>query len=152
VWPHLAPCETRSAPARLALVLSWLVLVLFLAACGFLMWLSRRIEPHWVSKDGQRFTCRVADLSPEHGEVGPWAEARVASNGDALTVAVKPKVFRSPKSRRPVVVVRVLGRAESDRAGLLIYMLGGQPPMALRVPKSSRAVKTLDQLAALNNS
>jgi hypothetical protein len=133
-------------------MLSWVLLVAFLAGCAFLMWLSRRIEPHWVSKDGQRFTCRVADLAPEQGEVGPWAEARVASNGDALTVAVKPKRFRSPNNRRPVSVVRVLGRAESDRAGLIVYMLGGQPPMALRVPKSSRAVQTLDRLAALNNS
>jgi hypothetical protein len=133
-------------------VLAWLELLAILAGCGVLMWLSRRIEPHWVSKDGQRFTCRVADLQPEQGEVGPWTEARVASNGDSVTVAVKPKLFRSPTSRRPVTIMRVLGRADSDKSGLIVYMLGGTSPMALRVPKKSRAVQTLDRLAGLSNS
>jgi hypothetical protein len=72
-------------------VLSWLLLIAFLGGCVLLLWLSRRIEPHWVSKDGQQFTCRVAELFPDRGEVGPWSEARVAINGDdGLTVAVKP--------------------------------------------------------------
>ena len=45
-------------------VLSWLLLIAFLGGCVLLLWLSRRIEPHWVSKDGQQFTCRVAELPP----------------------------------------------------------------------------------------
>ena len=81
-------------------MLAWLWLVLFLAVCVFLIWLSRRIEPHWVSKDAQQFSCRVAELSPEEGEAGPWTDARVAVNGDdSLTVAVKPKLFRNPNKR-----------------------------------------------------
>jgi hypothetical protein len=78
-------------------VLSWGLLLLFLGGCVLLIWLSRRIEPHWVSKDGQQFTCRVAELHPERGEVGPWTQARVAVNGDAgLTV---------PKRSRAVAVL-----------------------------------------------
>jgi hypothetical protein len=130
-------------------VLSWLLLFVFLGACVFLIWLSRRIEPHWVSKDAQQFTCKVAELQPEKGEVGPWTEARVAATGDdAVTVAVKPKLFRNPRSRAPIQLMRVEGRAESDRQGLVVYMLKGESSMALRVPKRSRAVATLDRLAA----
>ena len=127
---------------------SWLLLALFLAACVILIWFSRRIEPHWVSKDGQRFTCRVADLAPEIGEVGPWNEARVTVTGEAnlITVAVKPKLFRKTSRYRPVELMRVEGRTDSDSSNLVVYMLGGDAPMALRVPKRSRAVATLDAL------
>ena len=130
-------------------MLSWILLILFLGACVFLIWLSRRIEPHWVSKDGQQFTCRVAELHPERGEVGAWTQARVAVNGDAgLTVAVKPKLFRLPGTRSPIRMFRVEGRTDSDRPGLVVYLLSGADQMALRVPKRSRAVATLDELAA----
>ena len=129
-------------------VLSWLLLIAFLGGCVLLLWLSRRIEPHWVSKDGQQFTCRVAELFPERGEVGPWSEARVAINGDdGLTVAVKPKLLRLPGHRSPIRVFRVVGRADSDRKGLVVYLLKGEQQMALRLPKRSRAVATLDELA-----
>jgi hypothetical protein len=130
-------------------VLSWLLLVAFIGGCVFLIWLSRRIEPHWVSKDGQRFTCRVADLAPEAGDVGPWTEARVAVTGEehTVTVAMKPKLFRKTSRYRPIERMQVEGRAESDRSTLIYYLLTGDSPMALRVPKRSRAVKTLDDLA-----
>ena len=130
-------------------MLSWLLLIAFLVGCVLLLWLSRRIEPHWVSKDGQQFTCRVAELYPDRGEVGPWSEARVAINGDdALTVAVKPKLLRLPGHRSPIRVLRVAGRADSDRKGLVVYMLTGpDAQMALRIPKRSRAIATLDELA-----
>ena len=129
-------------------VLSWLLLIAFLGGCVLLLWLSRRIEPHWVSKDGQQFTCRVAELYPDRGEVGPWSEARVAINGDdGLTVAVKPKLLRLPGHRSPIRVFRVVGRADSDRKGLVVYLLKGEQQMALRLPKRSRAVATLDELA-----
>lgn len=129
-------------------MLSWLLLIAFLGGCALLLWLSRRIEPHWVSKDGQQFTCRVAELYPDRGEVGPWSEARVAINGDdGLTVAVKPKLLRLPGHRSPIRVFRVVGRADSDRKGLVVYLLKGEQQMALRLPKRSRAVATLDELA-----
>lgn len=130
-------------------MLSWLLLIAFLGACVLLLWLSRRIEPHWVSKDGQQFTCRVAELFPERGEVGPWAEARVAINGDnGVTVAVKPKLLRLPGHRSPIRLFRVAGRADSDRKGLVVYLLTGpEAQMALRIPKRSRAVAMLDELA-----
>jgi hypothetical protein len=130
-------------------VLSWLLLSAFLGGCVLLLWLARRIEPHWVSKDGQQFTCRVADLNPERGDVGRWNEARVAVNADeALTVAAKPKLIRLPGRHTPLRTVRVRGRAESDRNGLLVYLLTGPDgQMALRVPRKSRAVATLDGLA-----
>ena len=128
---------------------SWVLLILFLGGCVLLMWLSRRIEPHWVSKDGQQFTCRVAELHSERGEIGSWDQARVAVNGDdGLTVAVKPKLFRMPGSRAPIRMLRVEGRTDSDRSGLVVYLLSGEEQMALRVPKKSRAVTILDDLAA----
>ena len=129
-------------------MLSWLLLIAFLSGCVLLLWMSRRIEPHWVSKDGQQFTCRVAELFPDRGEVGPWSEARVAINGDdGLTVAVKPKLLRLPGHRSPIRVFRVVGRADSDRKGLVVYLLKGEQQMALRLPKRSRAVAMLDELS-----
>jgi hypothetical protein len=132
-------------------VLSWLLLIAFLAGCVLLLWLARRIEPHWVSRNGRQFTCRVAELFAERSEVGTWSEARVAINGDdSLTVAVKPKFLRLPGPRNPIRVFRVAGRADSDRKGLVVYLLTGEQQMALRVPKRSRAVAMLDELAKEN--
>lgn len=129
-------------------VLSWILLIAFLATCVVLIWVSRRIEPHWVSKDGQQFTCRVADLSYERGEVGRWNEARVAVTGDdALTVAVKPRLLRMPGSRQPIRLMWVKGRADSDSSRMIVYLVTGEQEMALRVPRKSRAVATLDALA-----
>src|SRR6476619_8506873 len=127
---------------------SSVLLIAFIGGCVVLLWLSRRIEPHWVSKDGQQFTCRVAELFPDRGEVGPWSEARVAINGDdGLTVAVKPKLLRLPGHRSPIRTLRVAGRADSDRKGLVVYLLTGEQQMALRLPTRSRAVARLDELA-----
>jgi hypothetical protein len=71
----------------------------------------------------------------------------VAVNGDdGLTVAVKPKLFRRPGHRSPIRLFRVAGRADSDRKGLVVYLLTGEEQMALRLPKRSRAVATLDEL------
>ena len=70
--------RNRRRPGRLPRV-GWVLAILVVGGCIGLIWLAQRIEPHWVSKDGQRFTCRVAELRPQRGEVGQWSEARVAS-------------------------------------------------------------------------
>jgi hypothetical protein len=126
---------------------SGFLVVALLGGCAVLIVLSRRMEPHWVSKDGLRFTCRVADLSLQQGHGSTWNDARVAVNGDALTIAIKPKAYQ-PRARRRVIVLPVVGRTDSSGGSRVVYLLGGASPMALRVPKRSRAVATLDRLAA----
>ena len=60
----------------------------------------------------------------------------MAVTGDeALTVAVKPKLFRRPgPPHARSACMRVEGRADSDRRGLVVYLLTGEAQMALRVP------------------
>ena len=57
------------------------------------------------------------------------------------------ELLRLPGRRSPIQVFRVVGRADSDRKGLVVYLLKGEQQMALRLPKRSRAVATLDELA-----
>jgi hypothetical protein len=61
---------------------------------------------------------------------------------------MKPNLFRKTSRYRPIELMHVEGRADSAASGLIVYLLSGEGQMALRVPKRSRAVKTLDELAA----
>ena len=68
-------------------MLSALVLIGVLAACVLMLWLSYKIEPHWVSKDGNRLICYGQALSRGGTTSGRWRELRINRiNNDTLEV------------------------------------------------------------------
>lgn len=120
-----------------------------IAVCGLLGWLAFRIEPHWVSKDGHRFLCNAQRLTARGEPETRWRETRVIVN-NADQVQVDQKRFM----RRTSTFWQVVSRSEDPPRGREVFLLTGfddrgTPVMlALRLPKKSRAVATLQRLLA----
>lgn len=119
----------------------WIVAAVTLI--GGLFWLSRRIDPHWVAKDGRAFTCRIQPLHTDGRVEGRWREARGVVDGDHVRLVVRGigSSMKQPYESHPVV-----GRSESPPARSAVFLLGGTPMWALRVPATSRAVAVLEDL------
>lgn len=64
--------------------------VAILAVCGLMLWASTKLEPHWVSKDGQRVVCAGQGISRRGETAGRWRELRITSMGNG-TVEVRPR-------------------------------------------------------------
>lgn len=115
---------------------------------GGMLFVAYRMEPHWVSRDGQRFLCNAQPLDELGNTVGRWREMRVTIMSDGrLNVA-----------KRALLMGRVNGywsmRAKSPAPprGKVVYVLA-QPTeekapdlLAIRLPATSRAIPHLDAL------
>jgi hypothetical protein len=150
-------------------VLSALLLAAVLAVCGLLLWLSYKIEPHWVSKNGDRLICYGQGITRDGEASGRWRELRISRVRDD-TVEVRPRrgslavdrptgnSMRMPASLgrhrhvRKATYWKVAGQQPSPVRNRVLYMLDGnnEPSMpemiAIRVPKTSRAIPMLDSL------
>jgi hypothetical protein len=109
-----------------------------------LWWLAKKIDPHWVAKDGRAFTCKVQPLGDTVTGEGRWREARASVEGDSVRLVVRG--LGVPV--QPFQSHAVLGRSESPPAGQAIYLVGATNGFALRIPRKSRAVEVLDELVA----
>jgi hypothetical protein len=124
-------------------------LVVAIAIVVFLFWLASRIEPHWSSRDGHRFVCRVQSLETGRSGVstaagsGRWVEARASVEADRV-VLVRKVVVRG----RPVAApARVIKRIEPAIRGKAMWVLDdGDQLLALRVPVRSNVVPVMDEL------
>jgi hypothetical protein len=123
---------------------TWLWALVLVALAGGLFWLAARLEPHWSSPDGSRFTCRVQEIDNAGRPLSRWygARAEVVEG----RVAIRKKVLM--RTAAPVDPRPVSARSERPPRGTAIYLLPGDPLLALRIPASSRAVACLDALVA----
>jgi hypothetical protein len=126
--------------------------VVVLAVLAAMAWGAYRIEPHWVSRDGQRFLCMGQQLSDRHTTVGRWNEVRVAALPDgALLVDQRRRLGRSKPSARVWNVVSRL--PDAPRKNLVAYLLRGRNEdgvaveMLLRLPAKSKAIAVLDSVS-----
>jgi hypothetical protein len=123
-------------------VLDAVLTVAALAVCAVLAWVALRMEPHWVSKDGRRFTCRIQLLGRHDVPEGGWREMRAVVDGDGLWITARGPLHRSLQGR-----YRVLGRSRHPPKGKVLWLLVGDTQrLVLRVPERSRAVAVLDGL------
>jgi hypothetical protein len=121
-------------------------LIGIVAACGGLYYLSTRIEPHWVAKDGSRFLTVAQDLDAHGLPIGRRRDVRVHLDDVSEALLVSSRSMLRPSSgmwtvkskstsrKRNVYVLRPA--TSGDAAGLL----------ALRVPQKSSVVPRLDEL------
>jgi hypothetical protein len=120
--------------------------LLVIAAGAAAWWLARRIEPHWVSRDGHRFICRGQLVDLRGTDAGRDREYRVIVQDDGSIVAGPRSLVRI--APRPW---HVIGRAPQAPRRRAVFLLGGGDEegrmLALRLPASSRAVDVLDELA-----
>ena len=141
-----------------------LAFVALLAVCGLMLWGSYRIEPHWVSKDGQRFICYAQNLSMYGEPEGRFREIRGAKiNESLLELRQKGRYGRNPNRLNPVdfkasrtrhqgTFWNVVAISPDPPPRKSVFVLGGnhdagQPALiALRLPAKSRAVPLLEEL------
>jgi hypothetical protein len=122
----------------------WFAIVV--AVCAAFGWLAFRIEPHWVSKDGRRFLCNAQRITTGGEPETRWRETRVIVS-DANRIQVDQKRFM----RRTSTFWKVASRSQDPPRGREVFLLTGfddrgNPVMlALRLPKNSRAVGTLER-------
>jgi hypothetical protein len=118
--------------------------VVLLGTVAGLFWLASRIEPHWCSSDGTQFTCRVQEIDAHGRPTTRWYEARceVVEGEVAIT---KKVLMRKGETVDPRPVSARSDHAPRRKA---IYLLGGTPMYAVRVPSSSQAAVRMDVLLA----
>lgn len=110
-----------------------------------LAWLLFGTDPHWASKDGRRFICRVQGLDDRLANDGLPAEVRVTVVDDI--VEVRPRGLRAIRYKGHY---RVTAKAPSTSRKRSVYLLradGEGRQIALRVPTTSRCAPVLDALA-----
>lgn len=139
------------------------------AVCGLMLWGSYKIEPHWVSKNGDRLICYGQGITRDGEVSGRWRELRISRVRDD-TVEVRPRRGSLAVDRpmgnpmritaslgrnrhiRKATYWKVAGQQPSPVRNRVLYMLDGnnEPSMpemiAIRVPKTSRAIPMLDAL------
>ena len=118
-----------------------------IAVCGALFLLAMRIEPHWVSKDRERFLT-TAEPTDRYGlSSGRRREVRVTILPDGGLAVSRRSIQRSTST-----VWRIQGKSPKPPQGKEIYLLRPIPDdltgqmLALRVPKGSKIVPRLDEL------
>ena len=124
-----------------------LSVVAVLALCAALFWLGFRVEPHWVSKDARRFVCNGQLLNARGEPQSRWRETRIVV-GDDNELHVGQKKYL----RRKETSWTVSSRSEAPPRNREIFLLSGVDEdglpalLALRLPKSSRAIPTIQGL------
>jgi hypothetical protein len=116
-----------------------------IALCGGLAYLAYRIEPHWVSKDDQRFLTTAETLDRLGNVVGRRREMRGNLLADGSIVLSRRSFVRTKSG-----VWRIRAKSPRPPRGREVYVLSAVPAdpdgdmIALRVPASSRLVGLLD--------
>ncbi len=136
----------RHEPIGHAVAVEYVWLVVVLAVMGGMWWIGYRMEPHWVSKDGERFMCGSQEFF--HGQLGGHPrETQVAFMAGALHITHK-RMMRRQRS-----LWTLIGKSTDPPKGLEIYVAQqkvdgvAKPEMlALRIPKKSRCVALLDAM------
>jgi hypothetical protein len=122
--------------------------VIPLAIVGGLFYLSFRIEPHWVSKDGRRFLCNVEPITKQGVSAGRPRETWVVVLPDGSLQLDR----RRPMRKRLSQTWTIAGKAPDPPRRRAVYVLntlfddGSAGQLAVRLPASSRAVPVLDEI------
>lgn len=117
--------------------------LVFLGVIGLLAWVGWGLEPHWASKDGVKFMCRMAEL-PDHVNDRPrWRDVKVSViEGELLVYS------RSRRNSDLRGVWKVTGATNHDSKKRRLYELCSSHNTfaTIRIPQSSRCVPVLDAL------
>lgn len=123
-----------------------LTFVLVVAAGGALVWLAFRMEPHWVSKDGSRFICRGQLVDDRGNTQSRWNEYRFRITDDGEVAASR----RGFVGRSGTGLWRVAARSDDPPRRKAVFLMhpvrDAGSMLAIRMPASSRAVDSLDDL------
>ena len=150
---------------------SFLLFAGVIAVCGLMLWASYKMEPHWVSKDGERMICYGQCLSRGGRSVGRWREMRISKiRPDTLEVRPRrgPLSSETPGARSAGSIAgglvrrrgpktshwKVAGKTETPLRNRVMYILDGNTDpnlpdlIAIRLPAKSKAIPMLEAMAA----
>jgi hypothetical protein len=119
-----------------------ITLVVSLVVGAGLIWFAFSMEPHWCSKDGQRFTCRLQPLTNDLANEGLHVDMRGTIESSVLVLT--PRGLRGSKMRGTYRVLAASPEPPKGKAVYLVSSAGRQ--FAVRVPANSRCVPALDGL------
>ena len=117
--------------------------VLFLAVIGLLAWLGWGLEPHWSSKDGTRFMCRMQLHPQDPRDHARWQDVKVGVQEGELLVHARSR--RARDARGVWRVIGVVGDKDGKKRVYELRSSNGEGA-SLRVPARSRCVLVLDAL------
>jgi hypothetical protein len=121
--------------------------LLAIAVLVGMAWLAFRLEPHWVSKDGERMIVAGQPLDRYGNQLGRWRETRLMVL-DGRTVRIDRKGFLKHNTSYWTVA----GESDDPPKKKVVFLLSGNDPstdvtqMAIRFPASSRGADTLRAL------
>ena len=128
---------------------NWAITVLVVDVLVGLGWVALRIDPHWASKDGLRFTCKVQQIRQSGRIESRWRDARCAIEGDRLRVMVRGVGVRPD----PFADYRVVGTSPDPPARTAVFVVRNvaasnpnEGLFSLRLPASSRAIAPLEAI------
>ncbi len=115
----------------------------FLSVIGLLAYVGWGLEPHWASKDGVKFMCRMQEYSDDPGQRPRWHDVKVKVDDGELLVSARARKSSSLRG-----VWKVVAAVSVDEKNRRLYEVRSTNDVnaTLRVPQSSRCVPLLDRL------
>lgn len=110
-----------------------------------------RLEPHWASRSGDRFTARVQMLRAGDQPEGRWREVRAAVT-QRQTVIMRPRGLSVSSLRGEWRLVNAGVDDKRRRAVFVAARLDGDDRLVLRIPLSSRARPVLDAITGVDGT
>ena len=124
--------------------------VIPVAVVAGLYYLSSRIDPHWVSRDGHSFLCNVEPITKQGASEGRPRETRVMVLPDGSLRLDR----RRPMRKRLSEIWTIAGKSPNPPAERAVYVLnmlfddGSAGQLAVHLPANSRAVPVLEDILA----
>ena len=131
-------------------LLDVLGLIAVLGACGGMLYLANRIEPHWVAKDGRRFMAVAQDIDQFGQPSGRKREVRVHVEPDEDALFVRGRSMVRPSSG----IWTVHAKSPKPPRGRIVYVLkkisgdGAFDTMMMRFPEKSRMIPRMEEMLA----
>ncbi len=123
-----------------------LTAIVVVAALVGLLVAAIRMEPHWVSRDGRRFICKAQTLDHHGHTTSRWMEYRFFITDDGDVEGRRRSMVGVRRRDHWRVRYRATEAPSRKAAFLLDPRDEGGTLLAIRLPKSSRAVPLLDDL------
>jgi hypothetical protein len=131
-----------------------LAVLAIVAACAGCLLLAYRIEPHWVSRDRQRFLSVGQELDQWGLPFGRHKEVRVRIDEDSASLMLTRRSLVRPAPSQWLIDAK----APDPPKGRVVYLLKkmtSEPvvgQMALRLPANSKMIPKLDEFLAVTGA
>jgi hypothetical protein len=126
--------------------MEWVWTAAFVALMAAMYWFGFRVDPHFVSRNGERFLCLGQEVQADWELVGRPRETWVYVLDDGTLVLRQKRFLRKRRGQ-----YRLIGRAPSPPKRKVVFLArSGDGDLghyiALRLPDRSKIIPRLDAL------